>query len=591
MHGPSSLTTSASLRRARRFLGRRLDSQRRESGQAPRWFCWISPTERWWLEAYGFCDIDVLFAISGEAIAGDGQAALRLHHPLGRGEPHYLTIKREMPSRWRGPLAALPPWGKATSRARREFEILRRLLLAGIACPQPLVCIEQGLFPKRACLLLEEPIGARPLNAVLAEGLLATCADRREAFFRLLGRDVARLHAKAIHHAELYAGNVLVSCRDQQWHIGIRNFDRSGQYRQLRLRHRTGDLAALLATLPDRLAGATDRENLLDAYVAESQLADCSLQLRRAVQSRVERLLAQRRIWEIRENDTVDGANGRRAAAACATTLWIDPEYRGDLEKVGLASFDGIMNATHGRHLRSLKDRENWRFEFAHRHEKRAAYLKKHRARTLASRMRAALGRGPGQTAGRVEARSIAELNRAGIAAMRLIAFGERLSPDGRLESFVLTEELAGYTQLDLFLKNRFTPLALRQAGEQAKHLRALIHYVADVAARFHRLGYNHRDLYCCHFFIHEPAPGRFKVNLIDLQRVEHRRRWRRRWIVKDLAQLAYSAPRDYISCTARLYFMKRYLGVSRLRPRDKRLIRQVLAKQKLMEWQLGKQP
>ena len=52
---------------------------------------------------------------------------------------------------------------------------------------------------------------------------------------------------------------------------------------------------------------------------------------------------------------------------------------------------------------------------------------------------------------------------------------------------------------------------------------------VADVAGRFHRLGYNHRDFYCCHFFIRETDDGGFRVNLIDLQRVEHRRCWRRR--------------------------------------------------------------
>ncbi len=80
-------------------------------------------------------------------------------------------------------------------------------------------------------------------------------------------------------------------------------------------------------------------------------------------------------------------------------------------------------------------------------------------------------------------------------------------------------------------------------------------------------------------------------MNLIDLQRVEHRRKFRGRWLVKDLAQLSYSAPRDRISWTQRLAFMKHYLGVRKLRPQDKRLIRQVLAKQRLMERTLGVHP
>jgi heptose I phosphotransferase len=211
--------------------------------------------------------------------------------------------------------------------------------------------------------------------------------------------------------------------------------------------------------------------------------------------------------------------------------------------------------------------------------------------RTFAGWLRAKIGASPGQTAGRVEARNVARLSRAGIAAMRLIAYGEKLRGDGLLESFVLTEELVGYTQLDHFLRQRFAARETNHPSKRDHQLAQLIHDVAAVASKFHKLGYNHRDLYCCHFFIKEPSPGRFKVNLIDLQRVEHRHRFRQRWLVKDLAQLAYSAPRERISTTQRLAFIKHYLGVRRLRPQDKRLIRAILAKQRLMERNLGTHP
>jgi hypothetical protein len=108
---------------------------------------------------------------------------------------------------------------------------------------------------------------------------------------------------------------------------------------------------------------------------------------------------------------------------------------------------------------------------------------------------------------------------------------------------------------------------------------------------RFHAAGYNHRDLYCCHLFVREAAPGRFAMRMIDLQRVQHRRWLRRRWIVKDLAQLAWSVPRDRIQCTQKLAFIRRYLGVAKLRPCDKRLIREVLAKLQFMERKLGIEP
>jgi heptose I phosphotransferase len=277
--------------------------------------------------------------------------------------------------------------------------------------------------------------------------------------------------------------------------------------------------------------------------------------------------------------------------------MWTDRHYRSQLEAAGLANFEAMMSTSEGRMLRALPDRENWRLDLAHpgaahrSAEHRGAYLKKHHIRTTSTRLRARCGRGPGDTPGRVEARNVARLARSGIAAMRLIAFGEKLHRSGLLESFVLTEELVGYQQLDHFLRRRFPALGQRDPRLRDGDLQRLIREVASVAAKFHQMGYNHRDLYCCHFFIKEDSPGRFQVNLIDLQRVQHRRRFRQRWLVKDLAQLAYSAPRDRIRQADRMAFIKRYLGVRKLGPGDKRLIRRILAKQQQMEHRLGPHP
>jgi len=264
--------------------------------------------------------------------------------------------------------------------------------------------------------------------------------------------------------------------------------------------------------------------------------------------------------------------------------MWIDDRFRLELEAAGLARFDAVMAMSEGQCLRVLEDRENWRLELrGARPATRGAFLKRHHVRTWQSRIRAKWGAGPGQTAGRVEARNIRQLTAARIACMELVAYGENLQPDGWLESFVLTEELDGYEPLDDFLRRRFP--AGPSGGQRAadRDLHRLIRQVADVVRKLHRAGYNHRDLYCCHFFVKESGPGRFELKLIDLQRVEHRRRFRRRWLVKDLAQLAYSAPRGSIRLTHRLVFMRCYLGVKKLGRGDKRLIRAVLAKQQRM--------
>lgn len=269
--------------------------------------------------------------------------------------------------------------------------------------------------------------------------------------------------------------------------------------------------------------------------------------------------------------------------------VWMDGDFRADLRAAGLDSVKAVMVSRRGCCNRVLADRENWRLELPRRDGgSRGVFLKKHHVRTRLSRFRALFGLDPGPTAGRVEAENVDRLTAIGIASMRVAAWGERLHPDGRLESYLMTEELEGYRPLEQFLAERFGKPEAHSGATRDRDLWRLIHLVADVARRFHGAGYNHRDLYCCHFFVKESSSGRFDVRLIDLQRVQHRVRFRRRWLVKDLAQLSYSAPGGQIKCTHGIVFMRRYLGVKKLLPRHKRLIRRVLAKQRLMEWKLG---
>jgi heptose I phosphotransferase len=213
-------------------------------------------------------------------------------------------------------------------------------------------------------------------------------------------------------------------------------------------------------------------------------------------------------------------------------------------------------------------------------------FLKKHHVRSWRSWLRAKLGLGPGDTPGRVEARNARRLAANGVQVMELVAFGEKIRDSGLVESFVLTEELQGYCQLDRFLPQRF-PAA--KHGPRDPELRALMGQLAALVARMHRAGFNHRDLYCCHFFIREPSPGRFEIKLIDLQRVQLRRWFRWRWLVKDLAQLAWSV-QDKLSCSQKMAFLRAYLGVKKLRLCDKRFIRAVLAKQQIIE-RRGRRP
>jgi heptose I phosphotransferase len=557
-------------------------------------FHWIDPACRSFVGQHRLNDLDAVLARrDGELMqpVHRGRDTIRLRIETGSG-PGHVYIKREQRPRWKDLLRHATAGDGFWTLARAEFEILQRLRAAGISCPRPLVCLQQGLARPRSCLVIEEIPTAAPLSMFLKDSLQGATRPMREAFFSKLGYEIARLHATGVNQPDLYTSHIYVSGEQPEWTISFLDFQRSRWRPSLSLARRTDDLAALLATLPRRLADQRDRQALFDAYLAETELEDLGTEMLACAARRVEKLLTLRKIWEVRESDTEEHRAVQSLESVETGRMWIDRQYRPALDACGLSSFESVMSTHRGQLLRSLPDRENWRLELHDAHpQPRGAYLKRHHVRTVAGWLRAKVGASPGQTAGRVEARNVARLSRAGIAAMRLIAYGEKLRGDGLLESFVLTEELVGYTQLDHFLRQRFAARETECPTKRDHQLAQLIHDVAAVASKFHKLGYNHRDLYCCHFFIKEPSPGRFKVNLIDLQRVEHRHRFRQRWLVKDLAQLAYSAPRERISTTQRLAFIKHYLGVRRLRQQDKRLIRAILAKQRLMERNLGTHP
>lgn len=288
---------------------------------------------------------------------------------------------------------------------------------------------------------------------------------------------------------------------------------------------------------------------------------------------------AQKNIWEMLV-PVGDGA------------MWWDPAFAPLLRRAGLDSFDAVMNCQTGQRLRRLPDRENWRLELVHPGGHRVGvYLKKHLPVGSESRWRWPNRTGT-ITPGRWEAENIHRVCAAGLQAMRVVALGERIGPDGRHASFLMTEELTGFVPLDRFVGRYFSPSAQQQAHQESsgrnRALDRLTWQVAETVQRFHRAGLNHRDLYGCHFFVRQRAEGGYEIRLIDLQRVQHRRWFRRRWLVKDLAQLAWSIPAEWVGCTQRMRFMKWYLGVEKLRPADKRLIRRVLAKQQVLLRRLG---
>ncbi len=134
---------------------------------------------------------------------------------------------------------------------------------------------------------------------------------------------------------------------------------------------------------------------------------------------------------------------------------------------------------------------------------------------------------------------AIRRLAAQSVDTMHGVAFGQRGSNPATQHSFIVTEELAPTVSLEDFCRDwpkQPPPVVLK---------RALIRRVAEMAAKMHGCGVNHRDFYICHFLLHldpEPQPSALKLSIIDLHRAQCRTETPRRWRDKDLAALYFSA-------------------------------------------------
>lgn len=130
----------------------------------------------------------------------------------------------------------------------------------------------------------------------------------------------------------------------------------------------------------------------------------------------------------------------------------------------------------------------------------------------------------PDNPAAEAEADAIRLLVSHDLPTVPLVGWGR--AADGR--GFLITLDLQGYADTE-------------KAVAAGLSVDRIVQPLALLAARLHRAGLHHRDLYLCHFFVNDANPQ--DMRLIDAARVRHLPRWplRQRWIIKDLAQLVFS--------------------------------------------------
>lgn len=261
--------------------------------------------------------------------------------------------------------------------------------------------------------------------------------------------------------------------------------------------------------------------------------------------------------------------------------LSIAEPYKKILEQNGLRNFSDFMSFQGGRVLKRLPSRTIRKLELQTDKGLKTFFLKSHNSHiSIADSLRSFLS-GFSRSWGKKEWEVIHAFHECGIPTLTAVAAGEDVSWVHQ-KSFLITEELQGFQSLEMYLKSQFI---LPLSKEKVIIKRALIKEVADIARTMHGAGFNHRDFYCCHIFIKHGEDGKRQWRVLDLQRVDRRRWFRRRWIIKDLAALNYSAPAPAISVIDRLRFLKYYVNKTELSGKETKLIKQVVCKTNKIEW------
>jgi len=264
-------------------------------------------------------------------------------------------------------------------------------------------------------------------------------------------------------------------------------------------------------------------------------------------------------------------------------TLELTPEFAAQLP-VGIDTFDYLMQLD-GEMFRDIDNRRTLRFTL---NDKRY-FLKAHNGvgwkeifKNLLTLRLPVLG-------ARNEWRAIQTLTQLGVETMTLVAWGERGLNPACKQSFVVTEALENTESLEDFCADWETnPPATKL---QLRLKRALIARVATIARRMHASGINHRDFYLCHFLLDvsgdpscrrmpassvlktlgpglrrddkvrrdDDLPEALRLSLIDLHRVQIRKRTPLRWVVKDIGGLYFSAMRIGLTRRDLYRFMQVY--------------------------------
>ena len=247
----------------------------------------------------------------------------------------------------------------------------------------------------------------------------------------------------------------------------------------------------------------------------------------------------------------------------------INRDFKNRLDELPLKTFETAWNFKGGNTVKNIRDRSVICFSIKASGGIYSFYLKRHRLENLGLRRLLALfSPSRGRSQGRMEFDNICAFRKKGIPTVIPVAAGERFHGRFKAESFLITCDFAPLVSIEsLFAEQPDFFKGPSGAERKKKLLRA----IANMARTMHKSGLNHRDFNATHILVHYRKKSDAPLTaLFDLQRVNRRKFFRFRWIIKSLADLNYTLPEDLFTPKERLYLFKAYKQKDRLNRWDR---------------------
>ena len=247
--------------------------------------------------------------------------------------------------------------------------------------------------------------------------------------------------------------------------------------------------------------------------------------------------------------------------------LTVNAKFASVLKANGFSTFDALMNDSSGEVAKNLlRERITSRFSLPDSNGKELTfYIKKHQPPPIKEYIKPFFRLTWPILGAKNEWNAILGFHESEITTMVPVAFGEKKG-----QSFVITQAVEGCEKLSDWMETR-----LANGSRDEEQTANIVNEVARIAKQMHGAGLHHQDFYLTHL-LRSLNNENSEIHVIDLGRARRRNGLSRRWIIKDLAQLNYSA--HLFSDEDRQRFLETYFGRP-INASDKPLLRSIRRK------------